>query len=158
MNWVSELIAKTRRAGLLIDTNILLLHLIGRFAPARIGSWKRIEQFTVEDFRLLSALIGRFERLITTPHILTEVGNFAPAAYLSTFARDLIVFDEVFVPSADLASTGDVAGLGLTDAAIARCAREGVLIVTEDFEMSQRLLRRGQYVLNFNHLRTYLIS
>jgi hypothetical protein len=70
---ITRLIGKYHHGGVLIDTNILLLHLIGLFDQARISKFKRTEQFVEEDFDTLQAFLGRFERKVTTPNIVTEV-------------------------------------------------------------------------------------
>lgn len=151
------LIQKTRRAGLLVDTNLLLLYLMGRSDRRSIGA-KRLEKYTIDDFMAVELLIDSFDRLVTTPHILAEVGNLAPEKYLTRFVSDLGLFDEVFELATDIATGGDVSPLGLTDAAIARCARDGILILSDDFPLTQRLEKRGQYVLNINHLRGNLLA
>ncbi|MBV9493689.1 MAG: hypothetical protein JOZ54_05555 [Acidobacteria bacterium] len=158
MKWLDQLIAKTRRAGLLIDANILLLQVLGRFKPQLIGSSTRLEKYTRVDLDLVNRLVRRFDRLVTTPHILTEVSDLAPDEYWSAFVNDLMVFDETFVPARELVLGGDIQRLGLADAAIARCAQEGVLVLTDDLPLSQRLAKRRHHVLNLNHLRTYLLA
>jgi len=155
---LERLIRQTRRAGLLIDTNILLLYLIGQFDRQLIGAWKRIEKYTHDDYLLVQLLIDSFDRLVTTPHILAEIGNLAPPKYLERFVSDLDLFDEIFVFAKELASGGDVSQLGLTDAAIARCAQDRILILSDDFRLTQRLEKRGQNVLNLNHLRGHLLG
>ncbi|MCH8838525.1 MAG: hypothetical protein IIA60_12130 [Candidatus Marinimicrobia bacterium] len=44
--------------------------------------------------------------------------------------------------------------VGLTDAAIICSARGKYLLLTDDFELSQRFEDLGGDALNFNHLRT----
>ena len=50
---------------------------MGNFQPARITTFKRTQQFVEEDFQLLRLLLGYFDKIITTPNILTEVSNLA---------------------------------------------------------------------------------
>jgi hypothetical protein len=66
------LIEKHRANGLLIDTNLLVLFLVGKTNKSRILSFKRTQAYTLEDFELLERLVDQFRTLITTPHVLTR--------------------------------------------------------------------------------------
>jgi rRNA-processing protein FCF1 len=158
---IQRVVEQTRRAGLLIDTNILLLLLAGRFDRRLIGNFKRLAQFNDSDFDVLQALVSRYQRLLTTPNILTEVSSFANqlpevtrAAFFGNLADELVLLDERYVASRETAPGEDLRRLGLADAVTAVCAREGILVLTDDFRLAQTLRKRGLHVLNFNHLRT----
>src|SRR5690349_21025753 len=77
MSQFDELIDKHRADGLLMDANLLVLYLVGRTNKGRIPTFKRTQQYTIEDFELLDLLAASFQRLVTTPHVLTEVSNLA---------------------------------------------------------------------------------
>ena len=44
---VSGLMQRYRSRGILVDTNILLLHFVGSFDPSLIARFKRTERFTI---------------------------------------------------------------------------------------------------------------
>jgi hypothetical protein len=71
---VSEVLARYAPKSVLIDSNLLLLYLVGMTKPALISrcGGGRV-RFEIADFRLLEKLLGTSNRLITTPHVLTEV-------------------------------------------------------------------------------------
>ena len=75
MDDVLQLINRHCASGLLVDTNLLLLYLIGRTNRNRISKFKRTQAYTIEDFDLLHRFMAEFKTLITTPHVLTEVSN-----------------------------------------------------------------------------------
>ena len=50
-----------RRKSLLIDSNLLLLFIVGLCDPARIVKFKRTAQFTVDDFECLKDFVGQFK-------------------------------------------------------------------------------------------------
>jgi rRNA-processing protein FCF1 len=159
---IHEVVERTRRRGVLIDTELLLLYLVGRHDVRLIGRYRRLEQFTREDFAILNALVRFYDRLVTTPNILTEVSNFSDklgAKYLDQFAKAVTIFEERYVPSQEAMVAPELRQLGLADAVTARCAEEGVLVLTRDFALSQRLAKRGLNVINFNHIRgEYLLG
>jgi hypothetical protein len=63
--------------NLLLDTNLLLLYLIGGEDPKLLESARRLNAYVEEDFYLLIEFIevNGFTQLISTPHILTEASN-----------------------------------------------------------------------------------
>lgn len=73
---IEHLLVEYRTEGVLVDTNLLLLYVVGVYEPHRIERFKRTSTFTTEDFELLKRLLGHFETVATTPPVLTEVSNF----------------------------------------------------------------------------------
>ena len=71
------LINQHRSKGVLVDTNLLVLYLIGQVNRKRILSFKRTQTYTLDDFDLLARLIAWFGKLVTTPHILTQASDLA---------------------------------------------------------------------------------
>jgi hypothetical protein len=74
---LETLLARHRAAGIIVDTNLLLLLLIGSHNPTLISSFKRTTRYTASDFHLLVETLALFSTLLTTAHILTEVSNLA---------------------------------------------------------------------------------
>src|ERR1700736_6648428 len=71
------LIEKHQGKGVLVDTNLLVLLLVGVVNRRRILQFKRTQDFTIEDFDLLEHLVKWFGRLIATPHVLSQVSDLA---------------------------------------------------------------------------------
>src|ERR1035438_86249 len=63
------------RAGLLVDTNLLVLFAVGTVNRNVIETFKRTCQYTKADYDLLVRVLGNFERLYTVAHVLAEVSN-----------------------------------------------------------------------------------
>ena len=76
MDQIRDLLDRYRRKGILIDTNLLLLFVVGSCNVKHIGTFKRTKKFIPADFEALRRMLGNFRRLVTTPNILTEVSNF----------------------------------------------------------------------------------
>lgn len=53
--------------GLLIDTNLLLLLVVGTIDPGYVRRHKRTQRFTTRDYDELVALADLFDVLVTTP-------------------------------------------------------------------------------------------
>jgi hypothetical protein len=160
MNYVKKLLSRYRDKGILIDTNLLLLYFIGQFNPSQIPKFKRTSKFTTDDFHILVSLFRRFNKVITTPNILTEVSNLSnqlpddlKRGFYSAFAVQVPSFDEKHTPSTNICSQGHFIKFGLTDSGIIESAASGYLILTDDFKLANFLEKRKAAVINFNHIR-----
>jgi hypothetical protein len=158
--WLTQLIQRYRRLGILLDANLLLLYVVGAVDRDRIGKWKRTEKFLADDYDLLVAIVSRFERVVTTPNILTEVSNFLGQMdkrlippFLETFGASIAALTELHTPSNIIAVHPEFKKLRLTDTGIFHSASE-YLVITVDFPLSNSLQAAGLDVINFNHIRS----
>ena len=159
---VSDTSTAYRWEGLLIDSNLLLLLFVGLRDRNRIPKFKRTAQFTVRDFERLAAFIRRFEELVTTPSILTEVSNLLGQlpdslkySFYQHFAHSIKDMREQYTPSQELGNEKAFPRFGLTDAAILHAASGKYLVLTDDFRLAQFLIGQNIGVLNFNQLRAF---
>ena len=146
--------------GILIDTNILVLLILGAVDRDAISRFKRTKRFIPEDFDLARRFISNFNKLGTTPSILTEASNLLneltpplSETVLLAMAQWIAVTIERYVPSRELVLLPHYSKLGLADASISAAASSNYLVLTDDFKLSQVLESSGMQVVNFNHLR-----
>ncbi len=64
-------------SGLPVDTNLLVLFVVGAVNRERIESFERTSSYTKEDYKLLLQFLANFKKLHTSPHVLAEVSNLA---------------------------------------------------------------------------------
>jgi hypothetical protein len=102
------LIGRYRSRGLLVDANILLLHFVGCFDRTLIARFKRTERYSVNDFDVLQSTLARFDRVVTTPNILTEVNSLSNQLwertrtnYLTAISQRISLLCEEYVTSAE---------------------------------------------------------
>jgi hypothetical protein len=76
IDYAEWLFEKHSSTGVLLDTNLLLLLIVGGASRELIGK-KRLDTFTAEDYDTLSAIVDSLGLVATTPNILTEVSNLA---------------------------------------------------------------------------------
>lgn len=157
---IRRLITLYARRGILVDTNILLLYLIGSFDTSLISTFKRTLQFSIEDFQTLLYLLQPFDKLVTTPNILTEVSNLSgqlgepvKTLYFQMLAERILVMDEQYIKSSDAVSEEEFIRKGLTDVGILSLSKDRFLVLTDDFSLSQYLQKKGVDAINFNHIR-----
>lgn len=146
----------------LVDTNILLLYIVGLLDPKVIPQFKRTKIFTEEDFATLNYVLGKFRAVLTTPNILTEVSNLGGqlteplrSRFFTTLAHAISLFTEQHVASRRASQVDRFTICGLTDATILEAASQNILVITDDFRLAGFLGGRGAVVLNFNHLRSF---
>lgn len=159
---IKDLFARYQRKGILIDTNILLLWLVGSTNKARITKFNRTQIFVPEDYELLIDIFQTFQKVLTTPNILTEVSNLInqlgepeKSQCFSIFARDIVQLDEIYTESHTIAATDKFTKFGLTDCGIAALAIGKYLVLTEDFKLANYLQTIGIDTVNFNNIRMW---
>lgn len=150
-----------RPSTLLIDTNLLLVLLVGAQDRRQVPRFKRTSAYTAEDYDLLAAFVGAFRETVVTPNVLTEVSNLAGQlseplrsrvfAGLAAFAT---LTAERYVPSRSAVEELDFLRLGLADVSVLLAAQENVAVLTDDLALYLKLLALDIHAVNFNHVRT----
>ena len=155
----AALIQKHRGKGVLVDTNLLVLLLVGAVNRRRIQNFKRTGDFTVQDFDLLTCLLDWFGKLIATPHVLSQVSDLTDLtgteltrvrAVFKTLVEEI---EECCDTSRILVANPLFARFGLTDSAIATVCSRGILVLTTDVRLQLALQERDIDALNFNDIR-----
>lgn len=160
MQDIKVLFNRYSQIGLLVDTNILLLYVVGLVNPQRITRFKRTQQFTPEDYELLNKILLSFKRIFTTPHILTEVNSLANqlgeperTRCFQILAQIINELEEYYKPSREVAQHPEFQRFGLTDCSILTLAQNSYLVLTDDLKLAVQLQRNGIDTVNFNNLR-----
>ena len=147
-------------AGVLVDSNLLVLWVVGSVNPERIGTFKRTSNYLKSDFSLLKRVLANYQDLYTVPHILAEVSNLTDLKDSERLrARQWLlsmisVLAEVPVTSRQGAGDAVYLKLGLTDAVIKTAAlKQGCAVLTDDHDLYHVLNHSGVESYNFNHFR-----
>jgi len=148
--------------SLVVDTNILLLLVVGGVEPARLSQRKRTRSLAVTpgEFRLIQDIVRRFAEVRITPTILAETSNLLGGSDQrdrAVLAEMLRTWIEVYEPSHDVIMNywNEYLRMGLADAAIIDLAtRENVVVLTDDAVLHNDLWSSGGYSVNLAHLRS----
>lgn len=151
------------RDGVLLDTNVLLLLLIGSVNEDLIERCSRLRAYSAGDFRLLRLLLKDAHGFVVTPHVATETWNLAENSltgeyekqFKDIFASFLKSARETWVRVSLLAAEDYFKWLGVADAGIARIRRRRPIVVTDDSRLTRQLERQRALVVNFTHLRIW---
>jgi hypothetical protein len=139
---------------IVIDSNLLVLLVVGLTDINLIGKHKRTRSFDKEDFKLLTELLAKFGEIIVTPHILTEASNLlSQVAERKTLATLLESQKEKFEASIDVVKHDSFLRLGITDCAILKLIANSIPLITTDLDLYLAAAKLNHNVINFNHLR-----
>lgn len=147
--------------SLILDTNLLLLFIVGTTNRDLIAKHKRLRKnFSLDDFDLLWRLIANTPHVFVTPNTLTETSNLlgyidepARTQVFETFRALILSMQEEYVESRKAAGVEEFLRLGLTDSALLEIASKSRLLLTTDLDLYLSALNRGASAENFNHLR-----
>lgn len=151
--------------AVVVDTNLLLLLIVGSTDRSYIRIHKNLSQFSEEDFILLGQAISLYSDIVLLPHIMAEVSslarqikNPARAQIQSKLAELVESVGEVPVPSVAGVRRAEFNMLGLTDGAILHLCtldQNGIkfALLTADNDLAVQAEMLDYEVLNFTHLR-----
>ncbi|MCP4111809.1 MAG: hypothetical protein GY749_40835 [Desulfobacteraceae bacterium] len=163
-NQVNLIISQHKNKFVVIDTNLLLVYLIGCIDPQMINRFKKTNsRYCAEDFDILENIVCKFNKFATTPNILTEVGNLGgqlkndvKKQFFILLAQFIQNTPEKYIRSSEISKDPYFIKLGITDRGIFELAKSEHLIITDDFKLSSICNRQGLCSINFNHLRDYV--
>lgn len=127
----------------IIDTNTLIILILGSINPSIINSHKRTSIYDPSDYELILKLIGDIKSLLVLPNIWTEVDNLLNGQsgnikneYIKLLRYITEQSTEQYLISKDISAKQTIYDLGLTDSAILEIAKDCKLLITSDSNLS----------------------
>nr|WKN36783.1 hypothetical protein K4G66_30930 [Tunicatimonas sp. TK19036] len=129
---------------ILIDSNALVLLIVGLIDPSQIRKHRRTSLYTEKDFQKLLAIIQNPNKLIVLPNIWTEVDNLLNNYLTGSFKWPYVkILREVVAETTEryLSSTFGInsdyfLSLGLTDSLIIEFRENFDFLITADSKLS----------------------
>jgi hypothetical protein len=145
---------------IVLDTNLLILLVIGQASRRYIDKHKCLKAFTRGDYDLLNSILSQASSIRFIPNTLTETSNLlkridelARSDIFRKFADMINLFDESYIESRFGAQT-EFARLGPTDSILLLLSdNPSLVLVTADLGLYLAAPGRGLNVVNFNHQR-----
>jgi hypothetical protein len=155
-------ISRYYNKGLIIDTNLLLLLVVGLYDRNFINKFKRVSAYNIEDFETLRKFTSKFKIIIITPHILAELSNLSfniegkrLKKYFYFFSNILYPYKEVYLHKNILLNLELAGKIGITDCGIIETAkRHKCLAITDDLNVYLHMCYLNLPAVNFNHLKS----
>jgi predicted nucleic acid-binding protein len=123
----------------IIDTNVFILFLAGQINENKIKNYTRNSLYTKEDYYLLLNILSNYDRIITSPNILTEVDNILNRITGEDKYKYLILIKtiynqtiEKYIKTKEISQNWFFDTLGITDSAILMMAKESELLISGD--------------------------
>jgi hypothetical protein len=145
-------------ANVIIDTQLLLLFVVGMTKRSYIAKHKRLHAYSEADFDLLKEQIAPYNAIVVTPNTLTETSNLLGqiqepmrSEVFAVFGAIIQQADERYVESRALCEDRTFVRLGLTDAALLDLAGDHEILLTADLDLYLAGAKNG--AVNFTHLR-----
>lgn len=158
----SLLIGQKRKTAI-VDTNLLLVYLIGCIDPIQIEKFKKTNsRYRMADFPILDDIFKNFNNYTTTPNILTEVSNLGGQLNGKTRDRFFEILSqfiqrtkETYIKSYEISNDIYFAKLGLTDRGLLSFDIEKHIIITDDYKLCAFCDKFKLSSINFNHYRDF---
>ena len=148
------------RDGIIVDTQLLVLFVVGLTRRSYIEKHKRLRAYTVDDFDLVYQIVSGFTKVIVTPNTLSEASSFVRqvgepirSEIYATFGH--LTAAEVYVASRIAVAEAEFCRLGLTDTVLLSDDLAAYPLVTADLDLYLAALSRGRDAFNFHHLRDH---
>ncbi len=147
--------------GIYLDTNLLVLLVVGATKQDLILTHRRTQQFCVDDYHLLNETLDRFRHIHLTPNTLTEASNLIAqhaepqrSKLLTNLAKLIRLGRETLIPSQEAVKHSLFTRLGLTDVALLEVISPEFPLLTADVKLYLAAQKAGENTaINFNHLR-----
>ena len=145
----------------LLDTNLLLLFVVGTADRAAIARHGRLKAHSPETFDLLLLLLEQASEIVVTPNTAAETSNLLRQgatgslrhALSAHFAVLLGRMREDYIRSSLAVEHRTFVRLGLSDAVISHLADGDMAILTADLDLYLEAVKSGRDAVNFNHVR-----
>ncbi|MFO3720571.1 hypothetical protein [Pseudomonas sp. HLMP] len=146
---------------IVLDTNLLILLVVGLYEPNYISQHKNLQDYSLRDFEDLIVLIDGADIVVTTA-VLAEASNLlwqtSPPhkQNLRRVLGELISKSMEHRPvSIQVAESTHFMQLGLTDAGILELPAGSGVILTVDLDLHLAALEKGLETENFTHYRDF---
>ena len=143
-----------------MDSGLLVLFVVGTLDVSLVPRHGRTDDFTAEDYELLTRCLGTYKRIHVTPNIVTEASNLLRQTdrkcgeKLMDVLREVIGrIDESYVTSKKAASSKALGWAGVADCSIVKGFGKRIDILTVDFPLYRFLQASGYRAINFHNLR-----
>lgn len=134
----------------LIDTNSLLIFIVGLINPKLINTHKRTSIYEEQDFYDLASVINDTKSLVILPNVWTEVDNLLNnfnKGYKVKYVKQVTVpiksTSEKFLESKIAIESSAFYDLGITDSLLLECSKKCELLITSDSMLSDYALANG---------------
>lgn len=156
------MLRKYASSGVLLDTNLFVLYLIGNYDREYVPDFKRTCMYTSEEFDWLNAYVSKFSCVIITPHIFAETWNLIEKLrqdkllqFLKSAIPQVAILSEEYIDKDLIVQSPGFDYIGVTDMSVILAAKNrGCLVISDDLRAVSTFQQFGIDAININHLRS----
>lgn len=151
-----------------IDTNLLLLYIVGSHNPILISERiiKRTAMFIIGEFFVIEYIINSMKSIVVSTSIWTEICNFAEQRpknnktkdYYQILVKKINAFKEEYFSCLDICNKNYLKEFDFTDSTIIELAKKGYLVVTADLDLANFLFKNSLKVINWNKIKDKIFT
>ena len=142
-----------------VDSNLLVLLVVGATDRGLIAKHRRLRNFTEEDYETLLGLVNQIDQILVTPNTLTEASNLLAQhgePERSRFFEVLRILieenEEIVVTSKTASQNAEFKRLGLTDAGLLEVISNSNPLITVDLALYLAAIsKESGSAYNFRH-------
>ena len=142
-----------------VDSNLLVLLVVGATDRGLIAKHRRLRNFTEEDYEILLGLVNQIDQILVTPNTLTEASNLLAQhgePERSRFFEVLRILieenEEIVVTSKTASQNAEFKRLGLTDAGLLEVISNSNPLITVDLALYLAAIsKESGSAYNFRH-------
>ena len=128
-----------------VDTNLLVLLVVGNVDSDHIQRYKRTRSYTISDYKKLSQILADVKQILVTPNILTETNNLlGDDKRMAEMLKKLIhssYIKEIYVKSRMVIERDEFEWLGLTDCGLLMVITPETPLLSDDFNLTRTALK-----------------
>lgn len=164
---MDKLLNKMQKRGVLLDTNLFILLIVGMVDPRYISTHKKLNSaYTAEDYKLLLSTLETCQKIVVTPHILAETSNLVvhgmhgelqSKAYLTLQAvSQARNFVEVHDSISTIVLNAGYIQYGVSDIGLLEALKNEYVLLSDDFKLCGYAESMGYEVLNYKGIQYYI--
>ena len=146
--------------SLVLDTNMLIVFIIGSIDPNLLGKAKRVKEYNYDDYELIFTYVNFFSDVVLLPNIVSETSNILCQMNgerrnicLSRLANFVCSSNETYIESSFVVNQKEYIELGATDTSILCALDSNTYLLTADLSLYLAALCRKQNAQQFQDLR-----
>lgn len=139
-----------QHSGYFVDTNLLVLLVVGNVDCNRIMKHNRTRSYTVKDYKKLCEMLVSVKQILVTPNILTETYHLLrDDKRMVAMLRSLIqssCIKEIYIDSQAVTKRDEFEKLGLTDCGLLEAATPKTPLLSNDFTLISTARKLNSYI------------
>lgn len=145
---------------LVIDSNALIILLLGLIDKKHLGTHKTASLFDERDFEELLDFIGDLNNLLVIPNVWTEVDNLLnnfsgeeKHPYIVNLVNSIMETTEKYIKTSQVSLINEFFDIGITDALLLSLSKENEALITSDSKLSDYATAYGVLVYDMKKIK-----